>query len=133
MQTIDPEPAATEPGTQTAGTARRGRVAGRGRTLVVGALGARRRALRGPVRGHPGRRRDRGRGPAVDRQPGASQATGDNEVIIDVVEQVAPAVVTINVSATVNESQFPAAATVPRASCSRAPARASSSSPTGSS
>jgi S1-C subfamily serine protease len=37
----------------------------------------------------------------------SSQAAGDNEVIIGVAERVGPAVVTIRVSTTVNESQFP--------------------------
>jgi S1-C subfamily serine protease len=45
--------------------------------------------------------------PAPTPAEAASQATGDNEIIIGVVERVGPAVVTINVSSTVNESQFP--------------------------
>jgi S1-C subfamily serine protease len=107
MQTISPEPAAAEPGTQTPSTARHGRVAGRGRTLLVGALGAVVGLSAGLSMGIPG-----GVATAAEVEPSTgsqatSQATGDNEVIIGVVERVGPAVVTINVSSTVNESQFP--------------------------
>ena len=107
MQTISPEPAAAEPGTQTPSTARRGRVVGRGRTLLVGALGAVVGLSAGLSMGIPG-----GVATAAEVEPSTgsqatSQATGDNEVIIGVVERVGPAVVTINVSSTVNESQFP--------------------------
>ncbi|MET0772441.1 MAG: trypsin-like peptidase domain-containing protein [Candidatus Limnocylindrales bacterium] len=107
MHIVDPGQAAAEPGTQTTGTPRHDRVAGRGRTLLVGALGAVVGLSAGLSLGIPG-----GVVTAAEIQPStgseaASQAAGDNEVIIGVVERVAPAVVTINVSATVNESQFP--------------------------
>jgi S1-C subfamily serine protease len=107
MQTISPGPAAAETGTQASDMARHGRVAGRGRTLLVGALGAVVGLSAGLSVGIPG-----GVATAAEVQPStgseaASQAAGDSEVIIGVVDRVGPAVVTIRVSASVNESQFP--------------------------
>jgi S1-C subfamily serine protease len=107
MQTISPETATAGPGIQTTEPTRHARVVGRGRTLLVGVMSAVLGLSAGLSVAIPG-----GVATAAETQPSTgsdatSQATGDNEVIIGVVEKVGPAVVTINVSATVNESQFP--------------------------
>jgi S1-C subfamily serine protease len=103
MQTISPEPATAEPGHQTAETARRGRTVGGGRAALVGVLGA----LVGLSAGLPGGIVSAADTPTPTAATSTSQAAGDNEVIIGVVERVAPAVVTINVTSTATESQFP--------------------------
>ena len=107
MQISSPEPAAAEPGTQTAETARHGRVAGRGRTLLVGVLGAAIGLSAGVAAGVPGGVVTAAETPVTTDTSSTSQAAGDNEVIIGVVAKVAPAVVTINVTSTATESQFP--------------------------
>src|SRR5262245_10009698 len=98
MQTISPEPAAAEPGTQTAETARHGRTLGRGRTILAGALGAVVGLSTGLAVGIPGGIVTAAETPTTSQAQGTSDAAGDNEVIIGVVERVAPAVVTINVT-----------------------------------
>jgi S1-C subfamily serine protease len=107
MHIVEPGHAAAEPGTQTTGRRRQRRVAGRGRTILVGALGAVLGLSAGVSLGVPGGVATAAEVPAPAGTETASQAAGDNEIIIGVVERVGPAVVTINVSSTVNESQFP--------------------------
>jgi S1-C subfamily serine protease len=103
MQTISPEPAAAEPGHQTAETARHGRTVGKGRTVLVGVLGT----LVGLSAGISGGIVSAAETPVTSAPATTSDAAGDNEVIIGVVERVAPAVVTINVTSNVSQSQFP--------------------------
>jgi S1-C subfamily serine protease len=103
MQTISSEPATAGPGHQTTDTGRRSRTMGVGRTVMVGVLGT----LVGLSAGISGGIVNAAETPASTGTPSTSQATGDNEIIIGVVERVAPAVVTINVTTNATESQFP--------------------------
>ena len=107
MQIIDPVPAATGAGTPAAAA-----VVGRGAAVGRRSDPRRRRAVRRVGRSAApaavsGRRRDRAPGPADEPAATAAvnDAAGDNQVIIDVVRAVAPAVVTINVPASGTESQ----------------------------
>ncbi|MEZ4597073.1 MAG: trypsin-like peptidase domain-containing protein [Chloroflexota bacterium] len=102
MQTISPEPTTADPGRPTT-RARPGRVVGVGRTALVGVLGT----LVGLSAGIPGGIVSAADTPGTSAPATTSDAAGDNEVIIDVVAKVAPAVVTINVTSNVSQSQFP--------------------------
>ncbi len=102
MQSTHPGPATAEPGQQSTRSVRRTRATGLGRTLMVGTLGA----LGVVSAGVPGIV-SAAQTPVATHSPVTSQAAGDNQVIIDVVERVAPAVVTINVTTTGTETQFP--------------------------
>ncbi len=101
MQTTHPGPAVAEPGQQSTRSAGRTRATGLGRTLMVGALGA----LIGVSAGIPGIV-SAAQEPTPTSGSAVTQAAGDNEVIIGVVERVAPAVVTINVTTTGSGAQF---------------------------
>ncbi len=103
MQTISPEPAAAEPGYQTPAMTRQGRTIGAGRTVLVGVLGT----LVGLSAGTSGGIVNAADAPDATPAAVTADAAGDNETIIDVVEKVAPAVVTINVTSNVTESQAP--------------------------
>jgi S1-C subfamily serine protease len=107
MQTISPEPAAAEPGTLTAGAGRHHRTLGRGRTILASALGAVVGLSAGLTVGLPGGIVTAAETPTSSGTQATADAAGDNEVIIGVVERVAPAVVTINVTTTAQGSQFP--------------------------
>lgn len=100
MQTIDPVPATAEPGAHPS-SARWRRATGIGRTLAVGALGA----IVGLSAGIPGIVSAAQEAPTTTG-PTVNDAAGDNEVIIDVVERAAAAVVTIRVTSTADPSQF---------------------------
>lgn len=103
MQTIHPDPSVTGSGHQTTGLDRHRRTLSTGRTVLVGVLGT----LLGVSVGVPGGIVTAAEDPAPTTPTTTSQAAGDNEVIIDVVAKVSPAVVTINVTSDASQSLFP--------------------------
>jgi S1-C subfamily serine protease len=88
-------------GSRTVDATPRGRIAGNRRTILVGTL-CTALGLGAGISGSVLAATDT----PTATTPATTQATGDNEVIIDVVEQVSPAVVTINVISNADNSQF---------------------------
>lgn len=103
MHLDSPVSVTADPGRQTVTKAPRRRTLGTGRTVLVGVMGT----LIGLSAGIPGGLVTAAETPASGGAATTSQAAGDNEVIIDVVAKVAPAVVTINVTSNASQSQFP--------------------------
>jgi S1-C subfamily serine protease len=103
MQFTSPEPAAADPGQTPEGAVQRVRTLGTGRTLLVGALGTVVGLAAGVTTGVV----SAADAPAATPPVATTDAAGDNGTIIDVVKQVAPAVVTINVTSNASDTQLP--------------------------